>query len=1143
MKKLLIALSIGTALASSAPSYAGSERLSEKQALNQSPSNQTWIPPSIRHKQNLKSPSLSHSSNNLISANVQASDSITAGTSHYTEYLYTLNDFNLQSCIQSYATQNGYQWVSDFVALECHGYMISDLTGIENYTSLTRVMIASGALTDLSPLALLPSLTHIDVWGNQVASLSGIASMSQLEVLIIGENPTSDLSALNQLTNLKELALPSLNLNDLSLVSGLSQLQFLDIGQNPIQDYSAINSLTYLKAIHLDVPDANKDISSMLGVHREWEWLGVKQYDSYCWQLDYIEKYHTFLNNSWYRPSICDSSQDWDDFDGDGIPNYDELQGDTDPLLLDTDNDGTPDGQLPGGDSYIWDAMYAIPDYSLQQCVNDVLIDNPAIQFASEITNLECQSRGISSLQGLEAFIKLKILNISDNMQIADAHILGQLPELEQLDANNSGITDISWVSNLTKLTHFWIVGNQVSDITAVQNLTSLIALGLPDAGITEISIVANLVNLQYFDMGMNPVTDISGLQNLNQLKMVDLSQAGIKDISPILRDGAHWEWLGVSTEAYCWQLDYLEEYNTFEQYGWYRPYTCDFNNDWADYDGDGLPNLDELNGDTSPILFDSDNDGTPDGQLPGGDRYIWDALQFIQDNNLYSCLQSIINADPMIQYASQITTLNCQSRAIYTLQGIEAFIGLTELEVSNNNISDLTPITSLPNLTRLLAFNNQLTSLDSLAGFNQLNALIVGGNNISDISVLAQLTNLQELVLPSGGITDISALATLTQLKILDTETNPISDLSVISQLTALDTLGIWSYTGSDIAAVLMPSRHWQWLGVNDNVYCWQLDYLEQYHTFAPDTWYRPYNCDSSQDYSDYDGDLLSNYDELMTGTNPLLLDTDNDGTPDGQLPGGDSYIWDAYYQILDMNLQNCIYSEMMLHPEWEYASQLTELNCSARSISQLTGIDKFIGLVTLDISSNTIADLSPVYSLPSLQVLLAMTNPISNLSGIEVMSSLQVLILFDTTISDISPIWSLTQLSDLALPTANFTDMSLLNALSNILFLDIGNNPVTDLTGFNYYNQLKFIGLDGTQVQDISPLFDHTATWEWIGLPPTAYCWQSKYIEDFRTFEYPWYPNVTCDNSQDYQDYDGDGIDNWNELHSTFTDPTIAN
>lgn len=1148
MKKLLIAASISAALATAFSSYASEQFITmhtNAQVTHSDTAFDRWVAPSIRYSQ--QKPNRSAKSK-LAESKHQSSTFTTIQTTgevHYSDPLWQIADPNLRTCIESYAIQNGYQWVSDIVEVQCFGQFITSLAGIQNFTAVNRLVITDSQIADLTPIVGMPQLKHVDFWGNSIVDLSQISAMTQIETLIIGGNPITDLTALSQFTALKELALPDANLANLNVINGLTQLEFLDIGQNPIQDYSALNGLPLLKAVHLDVPSASIDIASMLLVHREWEWLGVNQHQSFCWQLDYIEKYHTFAANShWTRPMSCDSANDWEDYDGDGLANIDEVQTDTDPLLFDTDNDGTPDGQLPGGDSHIWDAVYGLVDPSLQQCVNDVINANPAIQFASEITALDCQSRSIHNLQGIEAFIKLSDLNLSNNMTLTNIQLLGQLGELVKLEAYSAGISDISWVSSLPKLKELWLGSNPVTDVTPLQNLTQLTALGLPEAGLTDLSAIANLTGLEFLDMGLNPMTDISAASNFTHLKMFDVSQNGIKDIAPILRAGTQWEWLGVSTNVYCWQLDYVEEYNTFTPHGWYRPYSCDNSDDWNDRDGDGLANLEELHGDTSPVLFDTDNDGAPDGQLPGGDRYIWDAIHLVTDYQLNMCLQNVINADTSIQYASQITKLDCQSRSITSLEGLSAFIALEELEMSNNNISDLAPVTQMPALTSLFLFNNQVTDVSALAGFTQLKVIMLGGNSVSDITPLSQLTGLESLVLPNGNITDLSPIAALTNLQFLDTEANPISDLSVLSQLPQIHTLGVGSLVGSDISPILLQARHWQWLGLNNNAYCWQIDYLEKYHTFEQHAWYRPMSCDSSTDYQDFDGDGIANKDELMAGdTNPLLLDTDNDGTPDGQLPGGDSYIWDAYYQLPDTHLQSCVQEQMSAHPEWEFASQLTELNCMSRNISQLTGIDKFIGLTTLEVSSNNISDLSPVFGLANLKSLMAMGNPITSLAGIEAMSSLEVLILFDVAITDISPIFSLTQLRDLALPTTGFTDMSLLNGLTNLQFLDIANNPVSDLTGFNHYHQLKFIGLDSTQVKDITALFNHSAMWEWVGLPTTAYCWQSKYIEKYHNFEFQWYPNASCDNTQDYQDYDADGIDNWSELNSLNTDPTIAN
>jgi Leucine-rich repeat (LRR) protein len=84
----------------------------------------------------------------------------------------------------------------------------------------------------------------------------------------------------------------------------------------------------------------------------------------------------------------------------------------------------------------------------------------------------------------------------------------------------------------------------------------------------------------------------------------------------------------------------------------------------------------------------------------------------------------------------------------------------LEGLSLSNNQITDITPLVGLTNLTSLSLHDAQITDLTQLAGFTNLTILGLGGNQITDITPLAGLTNLSTLLLHNNLIRDWSPVA-----------------------------------------------------------------------------------------------------------------------------------------------------------------------------------------------------------------------------------------------------------------------------------------------------------------------------------------------------------------------------------------------
>ena len=69
-------------------------------------------------------------------------------------------------------------------------------------------------------------------------------------------------------------------------------------------------------------------------------------------------------------------------------------------------------------------------------------------------------------------------------------------------------------------------------------------------------------------------------------------------------------------------------------------------------------------------------------------------------------------------------------------------------LILTNKQITDLRPLSSLTNLTDLYLYNNQITDLRPLSPLTNLTEFSLTNNQIADLKPLSRLTNLTELTL-----------------------------------------------------------------------------------------------------------------------------------------------------------------------------------------------------------------------------------------------------------------------------------------------------------------------------------------------------------------------------------------------------------
>ena len=127
----------------------------------------------------------------------------------------------------------------------------------------------------------------------------------------------------------------------------------------------------------------------------------------------------------------------------------------------------------------------------------------------------------------------------------------------------------------------------------------------------------------------------------------------------------------------------------------------------------------------------------------------------------------------------------------------------LTELELSDNKITDLTGLEYATQLADLDLSYNQISDITPLAQLTQLTELELDHNQISDITPLAQLTQLTELLLWNNQISDISPLAGLPSLKYLSLSSNQISDVTLLTTLASLESLRRILLSGNPITDV----------------------------------------------------------------------------------------------------------------------------------------------------------------------------------------------------------------------------------------------------------------------------------------------------------------------------------------------------
>lgn len=113
--------------------------------------------------------------------------------------------------------------------------------------------------------------------------------------------------------------------------------------------------------------------------------------------------------------------------------------------------------------------------------------------------------------------------------------------------------------------------------------------------------------------------------------------------------------------------------------------------------------------------------------------------------------------------YLEDIEEFELSSSDISNLDGIQFCLHAKIIDLSNNRISDLSPLTGLTNLEELDLSDNEVGFIDDLSTLKSLKNLNISNNYVNDISPLFELGNLEYADL-SGNTIDSDQIMKLTE-------------------------------------------------------------------------------------------------------------------------------------------------------------------------------------------------------------------------------------------------------------------------------------------------------------------------------------------------------------------------------------------
>ena len=412
----------------------------------------------------------------------------------------------------------------------------------------------------------------------------------------------------------------------------------------------------------------------------------------------------------------------------------------------------------------------SIPDTNFEQTLIDLNIDTEGTLDGqvltadiSDETSLVMVIKGIADLTGIEDFTSLQTLNVWGN-------VLGTLDvsnnvNLTTLICNNCSLTTLTIPTSSLALNQITCFNNNLTnlDVSGLDNLSILECHSQTGTGFGTIDLQNNtmLSTLNAWDCGLNSL-DVSKNESLYALRV---EQNNLSELD--LSNNTLLQYLEVDFNPLTGlDLSTITQLNTFNA-AWCNLQRLNLKNGHNDL----LFNVDVSNNGYSELCIQVDTN--PPANVSGWNKDVSamystdcsnDWTLYIPDSSLESALYvAYLNAidqdmDGLISFSEAAAyngTLDLSNQGITDVTGLQAFTGVTEINVSGNSISDLSPLyetnaviisktsgsyktmaSLAPSALQVLnCSNNSLISLD-VSSINTLTTLDCSNNQLLYLNV-----------------------------------------------------------------------------------------------------------------------------------------------------------------------------------------------------------------------------------------------------------------------------------------------------------------------------------------------------------------------------------------------------------------------
>jgi len=596
------------------------------------------------------------------------------------------------------------------------------INNIESATNNTVKIKVSIPVNDLSELArhllTLSSLVALDITNNKFNDIAPLAALTRLTELRLINNQINDVSPLATLTNLTHLSISGNPVVDVSSLSNLKLTQFL------VNKYHGPCSMSWC-GLH-NCAHSRPATQKVVGAHElmlSAKLLRIKSKDEKL----YLSNGSNINNNDLVR--IVERLVE--------MPNIHTLWLAANPEVTDI----TPFLNVSSLKSISFTANGIMDISPLLNMTNLVsldlssnqIVDCSPLSHLTSLSNLRLEQNKITNATSLLALPHLTSLGLDDNVE--GAHMLHLCAKLNasvfgkdiastqlHLDGNmkeSFAATDLPHVverlSLFPNVVEVHLSRNHFSDISPLSTFTNFTSLHLYDNNIYDLAPLRFLKKLVMLDVSSNNIIDISPLQELIVLVTLDVTKNLIEDLTPIC-GLVHLQTLrmGANSIADISPLQTLENLTSLSIHcvGGRRHHRG--NEQIIDFSPlKKLSKLSELNINQESIVSTNE---------------LRKELHFYQFRaDLKSLATNELNSTRVEWCEKEIT----DDELVLLVNQLQSMPRLVSVDLSNNFISNVTPLGLLTQLTCLDLEGNQIVGVDSLSALINLEEIYLDGNSI----------------------------------------------------------------------------------------------------------------------------------------------------------------------------------------------------------------------------------------------------------------------------------------------------------------------------------------------------------------------------------------------------------------------------